>query len=153
MDLRGAPEPSGPARDALLASFEHTVSLIENAEKLQEWRAAPEQRLALWMRFLPAVSCPRGLGRTGCHTVDARAANALVRPARWVCQRLRARSFQARTATAARCLRDWPPGQSKDNPSAPIRLVTVVPHTASWELRARMLHANIVRSGGPAGES
>lgn len=55
VDLRGAAEPAGADREALLASFKDTVSLIENAEKLQEWDAAPEQRLALWMRHLPAV--------------------------------------------------------------------------------------------------
>lgn len=63
MDLRGAAEPTGTEREALLASFTDSVSLIENAEKLQEWGAAPEQRLALWMRHLPAVSGARQRGR------------------------------------------------------------------------------------------
>jgi hypothetical protein len=32
-----------------------------------------------------------------------------------------------------------------------VRVVTIVPHTGSWELRAGLLHANISRTGAQAG--
>jgi hypothetical protein len=47
--------PSDEDRQALLESFASGVSLIECAERLQEWGAAPEQRLAIWIRRLPEV--------------------------------------------------------------------------------------------------
>lgn len=34
-----------------------------------------------------------------------------------------------------------------------VRLVTVVPHTASWELRAGLLHASLAVGGSAAGEA
>jgi hypothetical protein len=34
-----------------------------------------------------------------------------------------------------------------------VRLVTVVPHTGSWELRAGLLHANVSQTGAPEGEA
>lgn len=39
-----------------MESFPEAVSLIEWAETLREWGAAPEQRLALYFRCLPSVS-------------------------------------------------------------------------------------------------
>lgn len=88
LDLRSAPTPGDAGRTALVESFAPVVSLVECAERLQEWGAAPEQRLAVWMRKLPGG--------------DA-------------------------------------------------QLVTVVPHTGSWELRAGLLHASICRTGAPEG--
>ncbi|KAI8462297.1 MAG: hypothetical protein J3K34DRAFT_397833, partial [Monoraphidium minutum] len=87
LDLRGASAPSDAQRAKLAAAFESAVSLVECAERLQEWGAAPEQRLAIWMRALPGD----------------------------------------------------------------VRVITVVPHTGSWELRAGLLHASISRTGGPEG--
>lgn len=58
--LAGLQQP-GPAECAELAdSFPGAVSLIECAEQLRQWGAAPEQRLALYFRRLPSVS---GWGR------------------------------------------------------------------------------------------
>lgn len=92
LDLRGVAAPSDGEKGDLLASFEGAVSLVECAERLQEWGAAPEQRLAIWMRNVP--------GADG---------------------------------------------------GADVRLITIVPHTGAWELRAGLLHANISRTGMPAG--
>lgn len=93
-DLSGIATPSDADRQQLVDSFPSTVSLIEAAERLQEWGAAPEQRLAVWIRRLPG----------GGDTADAS-----------------------------------------------VRLVTVVPHTASWEMRAGLLHYTISRNGAPEG--
>ncbi len=98
MDLRQVEAPGDAARAQLLESFAATVSLVECAERLQEWGAAPEQRLALWFRRLPSSGGDDG-------------------------------------------------GYAEAN----VRLVTVVPHTASWELRAGLLHATVSRAGAPEG--
>jgi hypothetical protein len=53
LNLRNVPTPGDAERGNLVASFAPVVSLVESAERLQEWGAAPEQRLAIWMRQLP----------------------------------------------------------------------------------------------------
>lgn len=44
----------------IAGTFPSCVSVIEWAEQLREWGAAPEQRLAIYFRRLPAVSFRRG---------------------------------------------------------------------------------------------
>jgi hypothetical protein len=62
LDLRPASAPSDGDRSKLVESYSSRVSLIENAERLQEWGIAPEQRLAIWIRRLPDVSGRGGRG-------------------------------------------------------------------------------------------
>jgi len=53
--LAGLQQPSGAECAELADSFPGAVSLIECAEQLRQWGAAPEQRLALYFRRLPSV--------------------------------------------------------------------------------------------------
>ncbi|GBF98642.1 hypothetical protein Rsub_10831 [Raphidocelis subcapitata] len=99
LDLRPMAAPSDADRQALLESFESRVSLVECAERLQEWGAAPEQRLAIWIRRLPEADGAGG----------------------------------------------------NDGAGASVRVITVVPHTGAWELRAGLLHAAVSRTGAPQG--
>lgn len=64
--LAGLPQPSGADCDELANSFPGAVSLIECAEQLRQWGAAPEQRLALYFRRLPSVSWLVADMRRGC---------------------------------------------------------------------------------------
>ena len=52
-DLRGVAAPGDADRQRLLDGWPAAVSLIESAEALRAWGAAPEQRLALYFRHLP----------------------------------------------------------------------------------------------------
>ncbi|KAL4447737.1 hypothetical protein ABPG75_004956 [Micractinium tetrahymenae] len=54
MDVGGLPRPSDEECQRLQEMFPGAVSLIEWAETLWEWGAAPEQRLALYFRRLPS---------------------------------------------------------------------------------------------------
>lgn len=54
MDVGGLSRPSEEECQRLQAMFPEAVSLIEWAETLREWGAAPEQRLALYFRRLPS---------------------------------------------------------------------------------------------------
>ncbi|GAB4820730.1 hypothetical protein N2152v2_007776 [Parachlorella kessleri] len=101
-DLNDLQQPGEEERQGLIDTFPQVVSLIEWAEQLRQWGAAPEQRLAIYFRRLPAQAF--GGGQQDGSYMDAHA-----------------------------------------------RLVTVVPHTGSWELRAGYLHANLARSGASAG--
>lgn len=55
-NLKGLATPDDAARAELLTAFADAVSLVESAEPLPAWGAAPEQRLALYFRRLPTVS-------------------------------------------------------------------------------------------------
>lgn len=96
LDLRHLGQPSSAELDQLADTFERVVSLVEWADRLQAWGAAPEQRLALWFRRLPSGAM----------------------------------------------------GASAD---APVRLLTVVPHSAAWELRAGLLESNLACTGTAEG--
>lgn len=52
-DLAGLQQPGAGECAELAAVFSEAVSLIESAEQLRRWGAAPEQRLALYFRRLP----------------------------------------------------------------------------------------------------
>ena len=68
-DLRGLQQPGEGERADLTATFPNVVSLVEWAELLRQWGAAPEQRLALYFRRLPQVrACggARGAGHRCC---------------------------------------------------------------------------------------
>ena len=54
-DLNDLQQPSDEERQGLIDTFPQVVSLIEWAEQLRQWGAAPEQRLAIYFRRLPAV--------------------------------------------------------------------------------------------------
>lgn len=58
-DVSGLGRPSDADCEQLVNTFPNVVSLIEDAEQLRQWGAAPEQRLAIYFRRLPAV-------RVGC---------------------------------------------------------------------------------------
>lgn len=55
LDLNNLQQPSAADCEQLASAFPDAVSLIEWAEQLKDWGAAPEQRLALYFRMLPAV--------------------------------------------------------------------------------------------------
>jgi hypothetical protein len=65
LDLRPLSAPSDGDRKQLVESYGQRVSLIENAERLQEWGIAPEQRLAIWIRRLPSVRAGFWAGSSG----------------------------------------------------------------------------------------
>ena len=60
-DVGNLSRPSDADCEVIAGTFPRSVSVIEWAENLREWGAAPEQRLAIYFRRLPSVS-----GRPEC---------------------------------------------------------------------------------------
>jgi tRNA A37 threonylcarbamoyladenosine biosynthesis protein TsaE len=54
-DVGNLSRPSDADCEMIAGTFPGCVSVIEWAEQLREWGAAPEQRLAIYFRRLPAV--------------------------------------------------------------------------------------------------
>ena len=96
-DVGGLQRPSDDDCNTITGVFPEVVSLIEWAEQLRVWGAAPEQRLALYFRRLPSVR--RGsMGRGLMPPQAASQAGAV----RWRCCAAQAAAGW-RAAMAARC--------------------------------------------------
>lgn len=142
--LAGLQQP-GPAECAELAdSFPGAVSLIECAEQLRQWGAAPEQRLALYFRRLPSVSGWACRWFQCCACAELEGATLAV----WNDWSARCFNGPDRSPSSA----SSPPCCVPQSPDSEARLVSVVPHTGAWEQRVALLRANLAREGPTAGE-
>lgn len=147
-DVGGLSRPSDGECDAIAGTFPGAVSVIEWAEQLREWGAAPEQRLAIYFRRLPSVS--------GQYAMRAALNRTLFVPTK----RLQFVHWQ-QLCPVLLCLfqitvvvRPDPPLfclLTLQQPDADVRLLTVVPHTGAWEVRVGLLQANLAIAGPPAG--
>lgn len=147
-DLAGLHQPSPDDCARLAGAFPDAVSLIEWAEQLRAWGAAPEQRLALYFRRLPTVSA--GETAWGVDGVEGPAWQLVMVSGGQRRQVLhQAGSAAILHASHAPPLR--PPCALLQSPDSDARLISVVPHTGAWEARVALLHARMSAEGPATG--